>query len=61
MTLTSVVLGQLVFVLSVQIRLQSGMILGRILFGLGGEVMGFFGTEITTRWFRLVFLIKGGT
>lgn len=36
LTLTSVVFGQLVFVLSVQTQFQPGMILGRILFGYWG-------------------------
>lgn len=59
LTLTSVVFGQLVFVLAVQIRFQSGMILGRILLGLGAEVMGVLGTEVTTRWFRSVYFTTG--
>ena len=55
LTLTNVVVGQLVFALSVSIQSQPGMILGRILFGLGGEIIGVLGIEITIRWFRCVY------
>ncbi|OGM48676.1 hypothetical protein ABOM_001983 [Aspergillus bombycis] len=52
MTLLSIVAGQLVFCLSVQTRVVTGMILGRVLVGIGGETMGVLGSEITTRWFQ---------
>ena len=51
-TLTSVIAGQLIFAVATQLRLQSGMIIGRVLIGLGGEIIGVLGSEITTRWFK---------
>ena len=51
-TFANVIFGQLIFALSVQIRSQPGMILGRVLFGLGGEIMVVLGNEITAQWFR---------
>lgn len=56
LTLTNVVVGQLIFAFAVSVQSQPGMILGRILFGLGGEIIGVLGTEITIRWFRCVYL-----
>ncbi|KAL6231802.1 hypothetical protein BDW75DRAFT_233326 [Aspergillus navahoensis] len=37
---SSIILGQLLFALAVYTRLELGMIMGRILIGLGGEVVG---------------------
>lgn len=54
LTFTVVALGQLMVVLSMQMRIQSGMIAGRLLFGLGGEIMTVLACEIVTRWFRYV-------
>lgn len=45
-------------VFSLQMRIQSGMIAGRLLFGLGGEIMTVLACEIVTRWFRYVNLAK---
>lgn len=52
LTLTSVALGQTVVVFSLQMRMQSGMIAGRLLFGLGGEIIAVLACEIITRWFK---------
>jgi MFS family permease len=51
-TLMSVVTGQLIFALATQFRALFGMILGRVLIGLGAEIIGVLGSEITTRWFK---------
>lgn len=53
-TLMNVVVGQLIFALSVNVRSQAGMILGRVLYGLGGEIIVILAIEIITRWFRCV-------
>ncbi|CAG8382056.1 unnamed protein product [Penicillium salamii] len=50
--LLAVLVGQLIFSVSLQLRSQLGMILGRVFIGLGGEIIGVLGTEITTRWFK---------
>lgn len=52
MTATSVVMGQLLFALAVQVRSQLWMILGRVFIGLGAEVIGVLGSEIIARWFK---------
>ncbi|KAL4906423.1 hypothetical protein BDW74DRAFT_176751 [Aspergillus multicolor] len=49
---SSIILGQLLFALSVQTRFEFGMVVGRALIGLGGEVVGVIGCEIITRWFQ---------
>lgn len=51
-TLASVLVGQLIFSVSAQLKSPPGMILGRIFIGLGGEIVGVLGSEITTRWFK---------
>lgn len=51
-TLMSVVTGQLIFALAIQFRVPFVMILGRVLIGLGAEIIGVLGSEITTRWFK---------
>ncbi|KAJ5343822.1 uncharacterized protein N7506_003646 [Penicillium brevicompactum] len=51
-TLGSVLVGQLIFSVSAQLKSPPGMILGRIFIGLGGEIVGVLGSEITTRWFK---------
>ncbi|KAL4775446.1 major facilitator superfamily domain-containing protein [Aspergillus nidulans var. acristatus] len=49
---SSIILGQLLFAVAVHTRLELGMIAGRLLIGLGGEVVGVLGCEIITRWFQ---------
>ncbi|KAL4983583.1 major facilitator superfamily domain-containing protein [Aspergillus falconensis] len=49
---SSIILGQLLFALAIHTRLELGMIVGRVLIGLGGEVVGVLGCEIITRWFQ---------
>lgn len=51
-TLGTVLVGQVIFSASIQWRNPSGMIFGRIFIGLGGEIIGVLGSEITTRWFK---------
>lgn len=51
-TLGTVLVGQVIFSVSVQLKSLPGMILGRIFIGLGGEIIGVLGSEITTRWFK---------
>lgn len=55
LTLSSVALGQIVVAYSIQMRMQWGMIAGRFLFGLGGEIISVRTYEILTRWLRYVF------
>ncbi|KAL2816064.1 major facilitator superfamily domain-containing protein [Aspergillus cavernicola] len=50
--MSSIILGQLLFAVAVQTKFQLGMIAGRALIGLGGEVVGVLGCEIITRWFQ---------
>lgn len=54
MTMASVLLGQLVFALAVHTRCTLGLVMGRLLIGLGGEVLGVLGSEILTRRFKYV-------
>ncbi|KAL4819059.1 major facilitator superfamily domain-containing protein [Aspergillus spinulosporus] len=49
---SSVILGQLLFAVAVHTRHELGMIVGRVLIGLGGEVVGVLGCDIITRWFQ---------
>jgi MFS family permease len=51
-TLASVIVGQLIFALAIQFQFMFRMILGRVLIGLGAEIIGVLGSEITTRWFK---------
>ncbi|KAL4778258.1 hypothetical protein BJX76DRAFT_352755 [Aspergillus varians] len=48
-TISSIIIGQLLFAVAVHTKLQHGMIVGRALIGLGGEVVGVLGCEIITR------------
>ncbi|KAJ5345870.1 hypothetical protein N7452_003874 [Penicillium brevicompactum] len=59
-TLGSVLVGQLIFSFSAQLKSPPGMILGRIFIGLGGEIVGVLGSEITTRWFKQATIIGVG-
>ncbi|KAL3446188.1 major facilitator superfamily domain-containing protein [Aspergillus insuetus] len=49
---SSVALGQLLFAVAVQTKIEFGMIIGRAFIGLGGEVVAVLGCEIITRWFQ---------
>ncbi|CEL10020.1 hypothetical protein ASPCAL13147 [Aspergillus calidoustus] len=49
---SSIALGQLLFALAVQTKIELGMIIGRAFIGLGGEVVAVIGCEIITRWFQ---------
>ncbi|KAL4879715.1 major facilitator superfamily domain-containing protein [Aspergillus karnatakaensis] len=49
---SAIVFGQLLFALAVHARFQLGLVIGRALLGLGGEVVGVLGVEIVTRWFQ---------
>ncbi|KAK3651064.1 hypothetical protein LTR22_012312 [Elasticomyces elasticus] len=46
-----VVAGQTVFALAIHARSVWAIIFGRLLFGLGGEVMGVLANDIATAWF----------
>ncbi|KAL4978111.1 major facilitator superfamily domain-containing protein [Aspergillus desertorum] len=48
----NITLGQLLFALALHTKFELGMIVGRVLIGLGGEVVGVLGCEIITRWFQ---------
>ncbi|KAL2810090.1 major facilitator superfamily domain-containing protein [Aspergillus granulosus] len=50
--MSTITLGQVLFALGVQTRIEFGMVVGRALIGLGGEVVGVLGCEIITRWFQ---------
>ncbi|KAL4921183.1 major facilitator superfamily domain-containing protein [Aspergillus aurantiobrunneus] len=50
--ISCIITGQLLFATAVHTKLQLGMIAGRALIGLGGEVVGVLGCEIITRWFQ---------
>ncbi|KAL3456577.1 major facilitator superfamily domain-containing protein [Aspergillus heterothallicus] len=49
---SSITLGQVLFALAVQNKIEVGMIIGRAFIGLGGEVISVVGCEIITRWFQ---------
>ncbi|RDW74215.1 hypothetical protein BP5796_07657 [Coleophoma crateriformis] len=49
--LAAVLGSQLGFCISVQFKSTVGLVMSRILLGMGGEVMGVLGTEVVTRWF----------
>lgn len=51
-TVTSMMAGQFVIALAVQMRSQLALILGRGLIELGGVVIGVLASEIITRWFK---------
>ena len=51
LTLTFIVAGQLVFAAGVYGKWPVVLIFGRVLFGLGGEILGVLGNNIVTRWF----------
>ncbi|KAL4809084.1 major facilitator superfamily domain-containing protein [Aspergillus unguis] len=51
-TISSILLGQLLFALSIQAKLGFGLVAGRAFLGLGNEVIGVIGYEIITRWFQ---------
>ncbi|KAL4929498.1 major facilitator superfamily domain-containing protein [Aspergillus undulatus] len=52
LTVSSIILGQLLFSLAIQTRSQLGLIVGRVCIGLGGEVVGVLGVEVITRSFQ---------
>ncbi|KAI9370032.1 major facilitator superfamily domain-containing protein [Aspergillus egyptiacus] len=52
LTMSTIILGQTLFALTVEAKLPLGMIIGRALIGLGAEVVGVVGVEIITRFFQ---------
>ena len=54
--LTCIVAGQVIFVVALQAREMWALILGRGVYGLGGEVIGVLANAIVTRQFSLVTL-----
>ncbi|KAH8817472.1 major facilitator superfamily domain-containing protein [Xylogone sp. PMI_703] len=51
-TLICIVSGQLVFSAAIQLKYEALMVFGRLLIGLGGEVVSVIAGDITTRWFK---------
>ncbi|KAL4937958.1 major facilitator superfamily domain-containing protein [Aspergillus oleicola] len=51
-TVSSMILGQIVFAVAIQSRVPVGLVLGRAAVGMGGEVVGVMGIEIVSRSFE---------
>lgn len=49
--LLAVVFSQLGFCIAEQNKSSSGLVISRVLLGMGGEVLGVLGTDVITRWF----------
>jgi MFS family permease len=49
--LAAVFSSQLGFCVAVQVKSTAGLVIARVLLGMGGEVLGVLGTEVVTRWF----------
>ncbi|KAH7418420.1 major facilitator superfamily domain-containing protein [Cadophora sp. MPI-SDFR-AT-0126] len=49
--LAAVVSSQLGFCVAEQNKSTTGLVIARVLLGMGGEVLGVLGTEVVTRWF----------
>lgn len=55
---TSVVMGQAVFMVGILVRETSALILSRVIFGLGGEVVGVLASAVLTRHFSSVMVLR---
>lgn len=50
-TVACIVVGQLIFTLGVDFRYVWAIVLGRTIFGFGGETLGVLGNSIVMRWY----------